>query len=409
MRYKHDCPDCYELGMCENFDLYICGSSHEYGDKAITLIARYSDFESDYVSGLYGITDLALIEARRRALDMGYLSTVDNFSYTFNNQRRKYKHNCTECYDLGMYDKYDLYVCRDELDISLIARYGDLDRDFLCCVVTDNINDKCLEVAKARALDLGYIIINDPFGFIFKTKNLFSTPPYTPTPISEGDCIISSETMAATADLDTSSPTTADLDVSTPVISDLPISDCDPPDMTYFPNMYCRHINMYLTQYIKSESGKRCGLIETFKINVDDFNDNYCINSDYHVSKPFVLITHSKVNPNSEDVFNVDKAYHICDSRSEYMLRVLGGQLKPRVKHIYKMPSTKIINYYKDMYERARRYYKDCDIITRYYDMFEYKNTKTEGHTKIVKDIFDLGIIPTNLFTSTKIQCNVNT
>ena len=91
------------------------------------------------------------------------------------------------------------------------------------------------------------------------------------------------------------------------------------------------------------------------------------------------------------------------------MLRVLGGQLKPREKHIYKMPCKKIVNYYKDMYERARRYYKDCDVITKYYDMFEYKNTKTEDHTKIVKDIFDLGIIPTNLFTSTKIQCNVNT
>ena len=91
------------------------------------------------------------------------------------------------------------------------------------------------------------------------------------------------------------------------------------------------------------------------------------------------------------------------------MLRVLGGQLKSRVKSIMKMPSTKIINYYKDMYERARRYYKDCDVITKYYYLFEYKITKIEEHTKIVKDIFDLDIIPANLFTSTKIKCNVNT
>ena len=44
--YEHDCKSCIFLGALIDYDLYYCGKQ---GD--ITVIARYSDEPSEYLSG----------------------------------------------------------------------------------------------------------------------------------------------------------------------------------------------------------------------------------------------------------------------------------------------------------------------------------------------------------------------
>ena len=73
----------------------------------------------------------------------------------------RYNHNCTDCVELGMCENFDLYVCQDindELGISLIARYGDSEKDFLCCNTNDVIKDAILKVALERAIEMGHLV-----------------------------------------------------------------------------------------------------------------------------------------------------------------------------------------------------------------------------------------------------------
>ena len=70
MRFQHDCDDCKPLGEFGEADLYFCKMALP------TVIARYSDDDSDYVSGLVladKIPDLG--EARNRAIAAGYMTS----------------------------------------------------------------------------------------------------------------------------------------------------------------------------------------------------------------------------------------------------------------------------------------------------------------------------------------------
>jgi len=85
----------------------------------------------------------------------------------------RYKHNCTDCVDLGECENYDLYICQDindEHHIHLIARFGDLERDFICCTTLDEIHDTPLDEAKERAIKQGYLAPDDQFGYVFVKK-----------------------------------------------------------------------------------------------------------------------------------------------------------------------------------------------------------------------------------------------
>lgn len=70
MRFKHDCEHCKPLGEFGEADLYFCDTPW----IGVTVVARYSDEESDYVSGM----ELAnfhgdIKEAKKRAIDGGLL------------------------------------------------------------------------------------------------------------------------------------------------------------------------------------------------------------------------------------------------------------------------------------------------------------------------------------------------
>lgn len=48
-KYRHDCERCEFLGTIEGCDLYFAGTNH-HGYP--TVIARFGDYSSEYVSGL---------------------------------------------------------------------------------------------------------------------------------------------------------------------------------------------------------------------------------------------------------------------------------------------------------------------------------------------------------------------
>lgn len=73
MRYKHDCADCKPLGEFGTADLYFHASKEQI---AVMVVARYSSKPEDYHSGLVGVDRiLDLAEAKKRAIEMGYLPT----------------------------------------------------------------------------------------------------------------------------------------------------------------------------------------------------------------------------------------------------------------------------------------------------------------------------------------------
>lgn len=74
MRYTHDCTHCKSLGEHGDADLYFCD---QHGAMP-TVIARYGNSGSDYVSGLVlaGFDD-DITEAKRRAQAEGLLP-MDN-------------------------------------------------------------------------------------------------------------------------------------------------------------------------------------------------------------------------------------------------------------------------------------------------------------------------------------------
>lgn len=71
-RYKHDCNSCIFLGQYAIADLYAC----IHNGRISTVIARYSNRDNDYASGLSAVREggiVVLIEAFHRAVLKGYL------------------------------------------------------------------------------------------------------------------------------------------------------------------------------------------------------------------------------------------------------------------------------------------------------------------------------------------------
>ena len=68
MRFKHDCEHCKLLGEFNEADLYFCDTPL----TGVTVVARYSDEGSDYVSGMELARHQAdLKEAKKRAIEYG--------------------------------------------------------------------------------------------------------------------------------------------------------------------------------------------------------------------------------------------------------------------------------------------------------------------------------------------------
>ena len=67
-QFQHDCDHCHFLGHHEGHDLYVCQSAHP------TVIARYGDDGSEYLSGLPAVGHEPLLtEAARLAVAAGLL------------------------------------------------------------------------------------------------------------------------------------------------------------------------------------------------------------------------------------------------------------------------------------------------------------------------------------------------
>jgi hypothetical protein len=81
-RFSHDCDRCIFLGRYdkgEKVDLYFCSQSTLAGSKWPTVIARFSNKSSDYVSGL-PLTNQSqpLDAAKRRAEERGLLPIAES-------------------------------------------------------------------------------------------------------------------------------------------------------------------------------------------------------------------------------------------------------------------------------------------------------------------------------------------
>lgn len=66
MRYKHDCKLCKPLGTFAEYDLYYCEQA-----GIPTVIARFSDDESEYFSGLQTMHPI-LMMAEMMAVQLDY-------------------------------------------------------------------------------------------------------------------------------------------------------------------------------------------------------------------------------------------------------------------------------------------------------------------------------------------------
>ena len=73
--YEHDCNECVFLGVFNTQDLYSCKTNES--PASATVIARRSSEESDYSSGIGFKHNANLLEATRRALEVGSLSQAD--------------------------------------------------------------------------------------------------------------------------------------------------------------------------------------------------------------------------------------------------------------------------------------------------------------------------------------------
>ena len=224
----------------------------------------------------------------------------------------RYKHDCKICKPLGEFEKYDLYFCTETSGSkTVVARFSNALEDYISgLALTDN--SPPLAEAKKRAIAQGYL----------KGENMIATN-------------------------------------NSPLIYD------------HF--MY----NPILTQYIRENNDRltnkprtKIGIIRAFKVSPEEINEN-CVDPYFEKRKPIVIIVHAKTHL-GYDEFDIDKGENICYDRCLFVIKSLSGIVAKRKKYMSEMPSKQILKYYKEMYERARRYFKDCDEIVNYYDVFEY-------------------------------------
>jgi hypothetical protein len=249
----------------------------------------------------------------------------------------RYAHDCKNCKPLGEYSDVDLYFCdQDGNNPTVLARFSDHGPDYISGLTFAPTN-LALNEAKKRAIEIGYLK-----GEKSMPKQTIVTPSTIPT-----------IDLSAVAHMDE------------------------------------------LTQYIRENedirdgiaSRTRIGMIKACKIDYLYFN-TLCINPTYYEPQNFVIIMHSKVRPNSGDIFNLDKAIDICYERFNFMLDVLSGTKQRRSKQVSQKPSKKILKYYNDMRERSMKYFKDCNNFYIYPDMFEYtKEDVDPAFQSLVNDI----------------------
>jgi len=238
---------------------------------------------------------------------------------------RMYKHNCNRCKYLGIYQNADLYCCLDSFKTNnptLVARFSDDPPNYSSSRKSELEywkNDDFLIEAEKRAIDQGYI-----------TKQV------------KGD-----DEMY------------------------IPVDNFKDSKLKHYDE------NMTLKEYIRDNKDRtkdiprtKLGLVQAFKIDPEWFNPQ-CADVNLQKTKPFVVIVHSKARP-GVDEFDLEKAEDVTFSKCDFVVEVLSGQKQRRQKHIDDMPSKKILDYYKDMYDRSRRYYKDCDEIIQYHEVFDY-------------------------------------
>lgn len=251
----------------------------------------------------------------------------------------RYKHDCEMCKPLGEFGKWDLYFCNQGGSIAMptvVARSSSNYPDNKSGLQFADLDTE-LKEAKKRAIEKGYL-----------NKDLSST--------------------AILNDIGFIPIQTVNLDGKS-IKEVLSVNNYQTELMEYI------RLNKYKKDGISSRT--KVGMIIATKIEAEYFNED-CKNTGYYRKTPFVIIVHSKVRSNSDDVFNLDKAYDICESKLDYVYKILTGENQRRFKDFQDRPSRDIMKYYLDMEDRSRRYFKDCKEVIMYHDVFNYKHIKKE-------------------------------
>ena len=112
-----------------------------------------------------------------------------------------------------------------------------------------------------------------------------------------------------------------------------------------------------LTKYIK-KSNKKVGAIRAQKITLTPEN------------KDVIFIAHSKAH-SQHDKFDKSMMNHILESRYKYMYDIICNKMEYRVKNDKSHPP-QLKKLYEYMYDRSKNYCKDCNLVYKYVNMFEY-------------------------------------
>jgi hypothetical protein len=112
-----------------------------------------------------------------------------------------------------------------------------------------------------------------------------------------------------------------------------------------------------LTKYIR-KSNKKVGAIRAHKIQLTPGD------------KAVVFITHAKAH-SKMDKFNKSMMTYILDNRCLYMYKILYYSKNIRVKDINSCPQY-LKRLYMELEERSRKYFRDCNEIYSYINMFDY-------------------------------------
>ena len=127
-----------------------------------------------------------------------------------------------------------------------------------------------------------------------------------------------------------------------------------------------------LTKYIK-KSNKKVGAIRAQKITFTPENKNV------------VFIAHSKAHLKM-DKFNMSMMTHILESRYKYMYDIICNRMEYRIKNDKSYPP-QLKKLYKYMFNRSKNYFKDCDLVYQYVNMFNYIGDEDKYNINNIEDI----------------------
>ena len=112
-----------------------------------------------------------------------------------------------------------------------------------------------------------------------------------------------------------------------------------------------------LTKYIK-KSNRKVGAIRAQKITLTPENKN------------IVFIAHSKAH-SKMDKFDKSMMIHILENRYKYMYDIICNKMEYRIKNDKSHPP-QLRRLYEYMFNRSKNYFKDCDLVYQYVNMFNY-------------------------------------